>query len=433
MTRQIHLGLFMQGTGNHIAGWRMPGAYDSYQSIDVCLSLARIAERGKFDLLFSGDGYGARPGGHPSSSARLQPILMFCAIAMATTHVGLGATASTTYNDPYSVARAFATLDHISKGRAAWNAVTTAQGAAGLVFGREHPKHEERYAVATEFITVVKQLWDCWEDDAIPADRETGVYIDWTKVHPLKHKGDFFDIEGVLSLGRSPQGHPVILQAGGSESGQELAAATADVVFSVTQDFDEARDAYKSLKQRVARHGRDPETVCALPGVMTIVGETDKEARDLLNKLQSFVDESVSLGMLKNRLGISIAPEDLDKPVPADIALPDWSHGFARTLISKARRENMMMRDLYNLVAAARGHWVVCGSPKTIADTFEKWFVEGAADGFNVMPPYFPGAFDDFVDMVVPELQRRGLYRRDYTGTTLRDHLGLPRPGGPRG
>ncbi len=191
-------------------------------------------------------------------------------------------------------------------------------------------------------MAVVKQLWDCWEDDAIPADRETGVYIDWDKVHTLKHKGKFFDVEGVLSLGRSPQGHPVILQAGGSESGQELAAATADVVFSVTQDFDEAREAYKSLKQRVMRHGRDPETVCALPGVMTIVGETDaKEARDLLNRLQSFVDESVSLGMLKNRLGIAVAPEDLDKPVPPDLTLPDGSHGFARHLdLEGAPREH---------------------------------------------------------------------------------------------
>jgi FMN-dependent oxidoreductase (nitrilotriacetate monooxygenase family) len=432
MTRQIHFGLFMQGTGNHVAGWRMPGAHDSHQSMDVCLSLARTAERGKFDMLFSGDGYGLKPGTPPSGAARLQPILMFSAIAMATTHVGLGATASTTYNDPYTVARAFATLDHISKGRAAWNAVTTAQSGAGAVFGRQHPKHEERYEVATEFISVVKQLWDCWEDDAILADRETGQFIDWNKVHLLTHKGKFFDIEGAVNIGRSPQGHPVVLQAGGSESGQELAAATADVVFSVVQDFDEARIAYTSLKDRVARRGRDPDSVCAMPGVMTIVGETDAKAREQLSTLQSFVDESVSLVMLKNRLGINVTPADLDKPVPPDLALPDASHGFARTLISKARRENMMMRDLYNLVAAARGHWVLCGSPKTIADTFEKWFLEGAADGFNVMPPYFPGAFDDFVDMVVPELQRRGLYRRDYTGTTLRDHLGLPRPEGRR-
>lgn len=428
MTRQIHLGLFMQGTGNHIAGWRMPGAYTHYQSMDVCMGIARIAERGKFDMLFSGDGYGVKPGQQPSGASRFQPILMFCAIAMGTTHVGLGATASTTYNDPYSVARAFATLDFISNGRAAWNAVTTAQAGAAEVFGRQHPNHAQRYETATEFIEIVKRLWDCWDDDAVVADPSTGVFIDWDKVHFLKHHGEHFDLEGALNLSRSPQGQPVVIQAGGSDAGQALAAATADIVFSVTQDFDDSKAAYKALKDQVARNGRDPEHVCALPGVMTIVGETDADARKQLNMLQSFVDDSVSLNMMKNRLGITVTPEDLDKPFPKDLQLPDASHGFARTLINKAIREDMMMRDLYNLVAAARGHWVVAGSPKTIADTFEKWFVERAADGFNVMPPYFPGAFDDFVDMVVPELQRRGLYRHDYTGTTLRDHLGLPRP-----
>lgn len=418
----------MQGTGNHVAGWRMPGAHDSFQDLDVCLSMARTAERGKFDLLFSGDGFSLRPGVNPSSAARLQPIMMFAAIAMATTHIGLGATASTTYSDPYSVARAFATLDHISKGRAAWNAVTTAQPSAGAVFGRVHPPHAERYAIASEFVHIVKRLWDCWEDGALVADRASGTYVDWSKVHLLKHKGTYFEMEGALSMSRSPQGQPVVLQAGGSEAGQELAAATADVVFSVVQDFDEAKAAYASLKARVARRGRDPEAVCAMPGVMTVVGETDADARRQLAALQEFVDDSVSLEMMKNRLGITVSREDLDKPFPEDIQLPDASHGFARTLIMKARRDGMTMRDVYNLVSAARGHWVLCGSPMTIADTFEKWFVERAADGFNVMPPFFPGPFDDFVDMVVPELQRRGLYRRDYSGTTLRDHLGLPRP-----
>ena len=404
------------------------GAFTNYHTMDVCMSLARTAERGKFDMLFSGDGYGVRRGQQPSSASRFQPILMFCAIATGTTHVGLGATASTTYNHPYTVARAFATLDHISKGRAAWNAVTTAQPAAGEVFGREHPDHARRYETAREFVEVVTKLWDCWDDDAVVADRETGEFIDWDKVHFLKHKGEFFDVSGALALCRSPQGQPVVIQAGGSEAGQELAAETADVVFSVTQDIEESKAAYKSLKERVKRKGRDPEQVCALPGVMTIVGETDAEARKQLDMLQNFVDDSVSVAMMKNRLGIDLKPEDLDKPFPKDLALPDSSHGFARTIISKAIRENMMMRDVYNLVAAARGHWVVCGSPKTIADTFEKWFVERAADGFNIMPPYCPGALDDFVDMVIPELQRRGLYRLDYTGTTLRDHLGLARP-----
>ena len=428
MARQIHFGLFMQGTGNHVAGWRLPGSYDSFQDIDVCVALAKAAERGKFDLLFAGDGYGARPGAHPSQAARLQPLAMFSALAMVTTHIGLGTTSSTTYNDPYSVARAYASLDHISKGRAAWNAVTTAQPASALVFGREHPDHEKRYEIATEFISVVKRLWDCWSDDAIVANRETGQFIDWDRVRMMKHDGEFFHLEGALNVGRSPQGHPVILQAGGSEAGQNLAAATADVVFAVVQDFDEASASYKSLKDRVARAGRDPEAVCYMPGVMPIIGETDAKARELLNHLQSFVDDSVSIRMLASRVGISVTKDDLDKPMSLDFEMPDTSHGFARTLRAKAIRDGMTIRELYNLIAAARGHLVVCGSPKTIADAFEKWFLGRACDGFIVLPPFFPGAMDDFVNLVVPELQKRGLYRRDYSGTTLRDHLGLARP-----
>ncbi len=351
---------------------------------------------------------------------------MFCAIAMGTTHVGLGATASTTYNHPYNVARAFATLDHISKGRAAWNAVTTAQSAAAEVFGREHPDHARRYENAWEFIEVVKKLWDCWDDDAVVADQKTGEFIDWDKVHFLEHKGEFFDVSGALALSRSPQGQPVVIQAGGSEAGQELAAATADVVFSVTQDIEELKAAYRSLKERVARNGRDPEKVCALPGVMTIVGETDADAMKQLNMLQNFVDDLVSLAMMKNRLGLELKPEDLDKPFPKDLPLPDSSHGFARTIISKAIRENTT-NATSTISSRHRGHWVVCGSPKTIADTFEKWFVERAADGFNVTRhPISRATFDDFVDMVVPELQRRGLDRHDYTARRYATTSTLP-------
>jgi alkanesulfonate monooxygenase SsuD/methylene tetrahydromethanopterin reductase-like flavin-dependent oxidoreductase (luciferase family) len=228
-------------------------------------------------------------------------------------------------------------------------------------------------------------------------------------------------------MGRSPQGQPLVLQAGGSERGQNLAARTADVVFSVVQDFDEAKVAYAGLKDRIRRFGRNPDHVTILPGVMPIVAKTDARARETLNTLQSTVDSKEGLVMLSSRMGVDVSKYPLDGPIP-DVPVPDTSHAFARTLLAKAKRENMSLRDLYNLTAAARGHWVLCGSVQTIADTFEKWFTEGAADGFNVMPPYYPGAFDDFVDLVVPELQRRGLYRKAYTGTTLRDHLGLPRP-----
>jgi FMN-dependent oxidoreductase (nitrilotriacetate monooxygenase family) len=427
MNRMLHLGVFVLGTGNHTAGWRYPGADDSFQDMAVVRRIAATAERGLFDLLFVGDGLAANLGSHPSYTVRLEPLTMLAAVAATTTHVGLGATMSTTYSDPFTVARVFSSLDHISNGRAAWNAVTTASAASGGNFGRKHPDHEQRYAIAEEFIEVVRDLWDCWDDDAIVADRTTGRYVNAAKVRALNHEGRFFSVRGPLNGGRSPQGQPIILQAGGSNRGQDLAARTADVVFSVVQDFEEAQQAYAGMKERVRRFGRNPDEVSVLPGVMPIVGRTDGHAREILDTLQSYVDSTEGLAMLSSRLGTDISKYPLDGPIP-DLPLPDTSHGFARAMLAKARRDNMSLRDLYNLTAAARGHWVLVGSASTIADTLEKWFVEKAADGFNIMPPYFPGAFDDFVDLVVPELQRRGIYRTAYSGSMLRDHFGLSKP-----
>ncbi len=427
MPRSIHFGVFLLGTGNHTAGWRYPGADQTFLDIRVLQRVAAIAERGLFDFLFLGDGLAANLGNHPSYTCRLEPMTLLSALAMTTTHVGLAATMSTTYSDPYTVARIFASLDHISGGRAAWNAVTTSGSQAGGNFGRTHPNHELRYEIAEEFINVVRGLWDCWSDKAIIADRKTGKFFDESEVKPLNHEGPRFSVKGPINMGRCPQGRPLVLQAGGSDRGQNLAARTADVVFSVVQDFEEAKVAYSDLKQRVRRFGRDPDSVTILPGVMPIIGKTDAQARDVLNTLQSYVDSKEGLAMLSSRLGVDISKYPLDGPIP-DLPLPNTSHGFARALLSKGKRENLSLRDLYNLTAAARGHWVLCGSVQTIADTFEKWFLDGAADGFNVMPAWFPGAFDEFVDLVVPELQRRGLYRKAYTGTMLRDHLGLSRP-----
>jgi FMN-dependent oxidoreductase (nitrilotriacetate monooxygenase family) len=434
MPRSIHFGVFLLGTGNHTAGWRYPGADQTFLDIRVLQRVAAIAERGLFDFLFMGDGLAANLGSHPSYTCRLEPLTMLSALSMTTKHVGLAATMSTTYSDPYTTARVFASLDHISGGRAAWNAVTTSASAAGGNFGRTHPDHELRYEIAEEFINVVRGLWDCWSDQAVIADVKTGKFFDESQVTPLNHEGPRFSVKGPINMGRCPQGQPLVLQAGGSERGQNLAARTADVVFSVVQDFEEARRAYSDLKERIRRFGRDPDSVTILPGVMPIIGKTDAEARDALNTLQSYVDSKEGLAMLSSRLGTDISKYPLDGPIP-DLPLPNTSHGFARALLAKGKRENLSLRELYNLTAAARGHWVLCGSVQTIADTFEKWFLEGAADGFNVMPAYFPGAFDEFVDLVVPELQRRGLYRKAYTGTTLRDHLGLSRPaiGDPMG
>jgi FMN-dependent oxidoreductase (nitrilotriacetate monooxygenase family) len=425
--RQMRLGLFILGTGSHVAGWRYPSAYDRFESIDQVRHIAAIAERGKFDLIFMGDNLYADPAAHPSYTSRLEPLTMLAAIAMTTTRIGLGATASTTYGDPFSTARAFASLDHISGGRAAWNAVTTANPISAANFGRNHPDHSLRYEIAEEFVSTVKGLWDCWDEDAVVADRETGIYIDAAKVHALNHDGAYFQVKGPLNISRSPQGQPVVLQAGGSAPGQRLAARTADVVFSVVQDMGEAQRQYGALKALLPDFGRRPEEVTVLPGVMPVVGRTQREAFDKLATLQSFVSETNALALLSDRFGTDMSGYDFDGPVP-DIAASDNYHSFASVMLAKARRESMSLRDVYNLMAAARGHWVLCGSAEHIADTLQTWFEAGAADGFNVMPPYFPDGFDDFVDLVVPILQERGLFRHDYAGATLRDHLGLARP-----
>jgi FMN-dependent oxidoreductase (nitrilotriacetate monooxygenase family) len=425
--RQMHLGLFLLGTGSHVAGWRHPGAIDSFQDIGAVQAIARMAEAAKFDLIFMGDNQYADPAAHPSYTVRFEPLTMLSALAMVTTHIGLGATVSTTYGDPFTVARAFASLDHLSGGRAAWNAVTGASPQAAPNFGRQHPDHAQRYAIAGEFVDVVKGLWDCWADDAIVADRATGRYIDPAKLRPLNHEGAHFSVKGPVNIGRAPQGHPIILQAGGSEPGQALAARSADVVFAVVQDLGEARAQYAALKARLPALGRRPEEVSVLPGVMPVVGRTDAEARATLARLQSYVDAGNAVQILSDRLGTDIAAHDLDGPIP-DLPIPDSYHSFASVMLAKAKREGMSLRDLYNLTAAARGHWVLCGSAERVADTLEEWFTTGAADGFNIMPPYFLQGFADFTELVVPILQARGLFRRDYAGKMLRDQLGLARP-----
>lgn len=425
--RQMHLGVFVLGTGNHSAGWRFDGAATSNNQLPVIQEIARIAERGKFDLLFVSDGLVMNPGDHPSFLCRFEPTTLISVLSAVTTRIGLGATVSTSYSEPYNVARIFSSVDHISDGRAAWNVVTSTQPMAALNFSRkEQMEHEHRYEVANEFVDVVKGLWDCWDDGAIVADRATGRFIDATKVRPLDHQGRFFQVRGPINMARSPQGHPVIIQAGGSPSGLELAARTADVVFSVVQELESARAAYADLKGRLAKYGRAPDQLAVLPGVMPIIGHTDAEAKAKLSVLQSFLTPSNALTLVSSRLGYDVSGHPLDGPVP-EPPLGQGTRTFSRVLFETARRENMTLRDLYNLTAAARGHWVLCGTPARIADTLEEWFVAGAADGFNILPPYFPGAFDDFVDLVVPELQRRGLFRHDYEGKTLRDHFGLAR------
>jgi N-acetyl-S-(2-succino)cysteine monooxygenase len=428
--RQMHLGVFVLGTGNHSAGWRYEGAFTTGCSLSVMQSIAATAERGKFDLFFISDSVVMDPGDHPSFLNRFEPLTLLAAISMVTRHIGLGATVSTSFSEPFNVARSFASLDHISRGRAAWNVVTSTHDKAAFNFGKERlNEHDLRYEIASEFVDVVRGLWDTWDDGAIVADKATGAFLDKAKVRVLDHQGRFFKVKGPLNIERCPQGHPVIIQAGGSSPGQELSARCADLVFSVVNgDPASAKAAYDGLKSRLIKHGRSPADLPILPGVMPIIGRTDEEAKEQLARLQGWLTATNAMALVSQRIGHDISGYPLDGPIPDFPAKTERGQAFSNTLLEMARREKMTLRDLYNITAAARGHWVICGTPKRIADTFEEWFTAGRVDGFVVMPAYFPGAFDDFVDLVVPELQRRGLFRRDYAGATLRDHLGLARP-----
>ncbi len=421
------MGVFVLGTGNHTAGWRFEGAAASHIELPVIQEIASIAERGRFDLLFISDSMVMDPSDHPSFMCRFEPTSLISMLSATTTHIGLGATVSTSFSEPFNVARMFSSIDHLSGGRAGWNVVTSSNPKAALNFNRDqHLEHELRYQRANEFVDVVRGLWDCWDDGALVADKATGRFIDESKVRTLDHKGRFFQVKGPVNISRSPQGHPVIIQAGGSPAGLQLAARTADVVFSVVQELEAAKIAYTDLKRRMAKYGRSPDDLAVLPGIMPIIGETDAEAREQLAKLQAWLTPSNAATLVASRIGYDVSGHPLDGPVPPPPSYQE-SQTFSHVLYETAQREKMTLRDLYNLTAAARGHWVVCGTPRSISDTLEEWFVGRAADGFNILPPYFPGAFADFVDLVVPELQRRDLFRRDYQGTTLRDHLGLRR------
>jgi FMN-dependent oxidoreductase (nitrilotriacetate monooxygenase family) len=422
--RQMHLAVFWLGTGNHAAGWRMEGAFDSNCSWPIIEAGVRIAERGKFDLFFIADSLVSDLNDHPSFQTRLEPTTTVGALCHVTRNIGLGTTISTSFSQPFTVARIFQSLQHMSKGRVAWNVVTSSSPQAALNHNMDaHYEHDLRYEIAEEFVDVVRGLWHTWEQGAAVRDRRTGTFADPSKVHALDHKGRFFRVRGPLNIEQSDYGDPVIIQAGGSRSGQELSARTAEIVFSVVNgDGAEAKAAYDSLKGRTAKHGRHPDDIAILPGVMPIVGRTDAEAKAQLDRLQSWLTPTNALTLVSARIGHDISGYPLDGPVP-ELPETNVSHSFSRALASMARREGMTLRDLYNITAAARGHWVIYGSPKRIADTLEEWFEGERADGFMILPPYFPGAFDDFVELVVPELQRRGLFRTEYAGATLRDHL----------
>jgi FMN-dependent oxidoreductase (nitrilotriacetate monooxygenase family) len=427
----MHLGVLLLAAGNVVSGWRLPEAEAGAQNFDLIRRATESAERGKFDFVFFADGLNSFPGMHPSMVLRFEPLTLLGALTAMTTHIGLAVTASTTYTEPYNLARMLASLDHLSGGRVAWNIVTGAFAEAAANFGAaKHPPHEQRYAMAAEFVEVVKGLWDSWEEDALVMDKASGRFVDAAKMHVLDHAGRFYNVKGPLNITRPPQGYPVFMQAGASDTGVDFAAAVAEVVFTVQQNKDVAIAFARRLREAAAKRGRDPAHLKVLPGVCTIVGSTEAEARAKLAELGALTDPVYAMKVLSERMGQDLSSYPLDGPVPT---LPPSTimQGHAITLAETARRRNMTLRELRDFVGLSMGHKLACGTPEQIADELQDWFDNGAADGFNLMPPWFPGGLTDFVEHVVPVLQKRGLFRTDYTGRTLRDHLGLPRPQHP--
>ncbi|ONG45631.1 nitrilotriacetate monooxygenase [Pseudoroseomonas deserti] len=427
---RMRLGLFLQGAGHHVAGWRHPEAQSGGENLPLIRRITETAEAGKFDLVFLADGLTTGTDAHPSTVARLEPLVMLSALAMATRRIGLAATASTTYGEPFHVARVFASLDHVSGGRAAWNAVTTSYARSAANFSRgEHPPHDERYAIAEEFLHVVRGLWDSFDDGAIIQDKASGHYVRQGAIHTLDHVGKYFSVKGPLNVSRPPQGHPVVIQAGSSAPGQRLAARSADVVFTAQQTLEEGRAFTQGLKRQVREAGRSSEEVLVMPGLCPVIGSTEAEARALYAELQGGIDPAAAIRLLSDRLGHDVSGYDLDGPLP-ELPDSDQLQSRARLLTDLARKQQLSLRELYYLVAGARGHRIVWGTPVQVADALEEWFRAGAADGFNIMPPFFPTQFERFVDGVLPILRERGLFRSDYEGETLRENLGLPRPAG---
>jgi len=432
-SRQLHLGAFMRPTTIHTGAWRYPGAFpDSNFNLAHIKRFAQTLERAKFDAFFMADHLAVLNMPldalkHSHTVTSFEPFTLLSALAMVTDHLGLVATGSTTFDAPYHVARRFASLDHLSGGRAGWNIVTTSNPDAALNFGMtDHMEHGERYRRAREFYDVVTGLWDSWADDAFIRDVEHGLFFDPDKLHVLNHKGEYLSVRGPLNIARPVQGWPVIVQAGASEAGRQLAAETAEVVFAASATLAAGQRFYADVKGRMRKLGRDPEDLKILPGAFVIVGDSVDEARRKRAHLDSLVHYDSGIASLSSALGHDASRFAPDEPLP-EIPETNASKSARERVIDLARRENLTVRQLAQRVGSYSGLAFV-GTPASIADEMGEWLASEGADGFNVMFPYLPGGLDDVVERVVPELQRRGLFRRDYEGATLRENLGLKRP-----
>jgi len=433
--RRLQLNAFLMAHGHHEAAWRLPGADPEAETdVEHWKNLARIAEAAGFDSLFLADAPVLWSSAEFRPAAALEPVTLLTALAGATSRIGLIATASSTYNSPYNLARRFASLDHISGGRAGWNLVTTAGADAARNFGLDdQPGHADRYARAQEFLDVVRALWDSWQDGASIGDQATGRYADPAKLRPIDHEGRYYRVRGPLNVPRPPQGHPLLVQAGSSQDGRDFAARNADAVFTAHQTLDDAQRFAVDVKARAHAAGRDPDTVKILPGIVPVLGRTRAQARELDERLQSLQVPEYGLGQLAGVLEVPVGDLALDAGLPPEVlARPVLQGAQSRSdlIVDLALRENLTVRQILARLGGGRGHFTVVGTPEEVADVIEHWFEQGAADGFNIMAPVLPSGLELFAETVLPILRGRGLFAHEPAGRTLRDHYGLPRPAG---
>ena len=428
--RMMHLGAFFSGTGSNMASWRHPNAVpDGPINLEYYINLTKKAEEAKLDFVFFGDGLYISEKSHPIFLNRFEPLTLLAVLAAHTSHIGLAATLSTTYSDPFTIARQFASIDHISGGRAGWNIVTSPLEGSALNYSKpEHPEHDLRYRMAHEFVEVTKGLWDSWEDDAFVFDKETGVFFDPAKMHRLDYKGEFFSVQGPLNIARSKQGRPILIQAGASEAGKEFASRHADAIFATNRSLEDGKDFYKEIKERAAKHGRNPDEVLILPGCGPIVGGTPQEANDKYNQIANLVSMTDALNYLGRYFNdIDFTRFEIDSPFPelGDFARNGWESATDR-IKEAAREQNLTLRQVALRETTPKPAYI--GTPANVADTMQLWFEERAADGFMVSNSVLPDGFTEFVDGVVPILKERGLFRTAYEDDTFHGNLGLPVP-----
>ncbi|MBS0241399.1 MAG: LLM class flavin-dependent oxidoreductase [Proteobacteria bacterium] len=434
MSRHMHINLFIQSRGHHEASWRHPGASTlPLTDIDYTVAMARKAEAGLFDSIFLADVLGLWNDVRATPFNWLEPITTLSAVAMMTKQIGLIGTVSTTYTEPYNLARLFSSLDHISRGRAAWNIVTTWSHQAGANYGGLQVSHADRYARAEEYMQVVTGLWDSWADDAVVDDRVGGLYADPARVRTIDHKGEHYQVKGPLNLPRSPQGRPVFVQAGSSDTGRRFAARYAEAVFTAHMEKSTARDFYADLKSLVAEEGRRPEHVLVLPGFSPIIAASESEAERYAEDLNALADVEIGRSRLSGRFGghdFSKVPLDTRLSVDdfPDTSKVEASRSRTEVIVNFVRNERPTLRQLLAKLAGARGHFTFAGTPEQCADLMQDWCETGAADGFNLMPPVLPEMLDVFIAEVVPILRKRNVFRSSYEGSTLRENLGLSRP-----